>query len=257
MAPKTKAAKSKTPKTRAPKMPRIVYGANFKTHDDGEFLDTDLLDAVTKFCQHLIDNDLVTGNIVFNQGVRARATAHRWSTSWNLRRRLNKRAVLLKNLQELEDGKDLDGNQWYDPAWEEGLDKDSHGRFTKESLKQLWDKIEENAKDLYSSNAIAAEGYALKDKRSKPNIHPVVSNHVGGHAMDVSIPWKIGALIGDQRITSGETDDPAVQALVEEFGLSRPVPSERWHFQLATTAHFNVASDNIQPKHPKTEVGHP
>src|SRR5205085_2015572 len=113
-----------------------VEGRNFVTLADGVKLDDELQRRVRALCQYLIDNHLVTGSIVLTQGVRSRKTAHKWSTSWNIR----KRRVPLKNLQDLPDGKDKDGNQWYNEVWEEGLARDQHGHFTKDSLHRLWDK---------------------------------------------------------------------------------------------------------------------
>jgi peptidoglycan hydrolase-like protein with peptidoglycan-binding domain len=232
---------------------KIVRGANFKTADDGAHLDPELLRRVTEFAQYLIDHDYVTGDIVFTQGVRNRKTAHRWSTSWNIR----KGRVPLKNLQDLDDGKDLDGNQWYDAAWEEGLATDPNEHLTKESLQKLWAKIKANAKQYYSSDAIAAEGYPTTDDHIKPNVHPVVSNHVGGNAMDVSIPWRSGAAVGTVAILEGQTTDQAANALIARFGLSRPVPSEKWHIQLAATQHLNSSTANITGEAPQNENPHP
>jgi hypothetical protein len=232
---------------------KIVHGGNFKATDDGKHLNPMLLQKVTALCQHLIDSDLVTANIVFTQGVRHPKTAHKWSTSWNIR----KGRVPLKDLQDLAGGKDRDGNRWYDTAWEEGLAKDAKGHLPKEGLTKLWTKIKANALTYYDSNAIAAEGYATTDDHIKPNVHPVVSNHVGGNAMDVSIPWKAGAQVGDQAVIDGKTSDTVANSLVTQFGLSRPIATEKWHFQLAQTAQQNVSSANITGETPGDVNPHP
>src|SRR5687767_3711976 len=51
---------------------KIVHGSNFTTSSEGEHLNPTLLAKVTEFCQYLIDNGIVTGNITFTQGVRNR-----------------------------------------------------------------------------------------------------------------------------------------------------------------------------------------
>ena len=147
-------------------------------------------------------------------------------------------------LQALKDGQDKDGNLWYDKAWEEGLERDKSGHLTKAAQTALWKKIDQNARAFYDSNAVAAEGYKTTDERIKPNVHPKVSNHISGNAMDVSIPWKEKAKVGSLTISNGQNDDKAANHLVQKFGLSRPVQSEKWHFQLGTSDHFNYTNAN-------------
>lgn len=239
--------------TKAKIKPKIVHGANYKEVDGSIGLNPELIRRVNALCNYLIENDALTGNIVFTQGVRAPATAHKWSTSWNIR----KGRVPLKNLQDLTDGKDEDGNKWYDKAWEDGLARDKSGALTKESTAKLWVKIKENSKKYYSSDAVAAEGYKTSDSRIKPNVHPVTSNHITGNAMDVSIPWKAGVKLDGKTIIDGKNTDQAANHQVAKFALSRPVPTEMWHFQLDTTATVNASPANNTGEHPKSTNPHP
>lgn len=207
---------------------KVNVGKNFVMSDQGTVLDKTLYERVLRLCQCLLDLELVDGNIRLNQGVRAKETAHKWSTSWNVR----KRHVPLKALQSLKEGKDADGNTWYDVAWEADLRKDPKGAIEAASLKKLWDRIDANARTYYASDAVAAEGYRQSDARVKPNVHKALSNHIDGRAMDVSIPWKAGARIFGKKIVKGANSEEAANRLVRAFHLSRPVKSERWHFQL-------------------------
>jgi hypothetical protein len=177
---------------------QIVNGPNFHQTLEGVTLNATLLANVTALSQHLIQNNLVTGNITFNQGVRSPAVAHRWSTAWSIRNNL----VPLVDLQALPEGRDLDGNLWYQPGW------------------TMNDAIQ-NATTIWNG-AEAAGGYPLGDPRRAPNTHPGVSRHTTGNAMDVTIPWANG----------GGLDDPVANNLISQFGLSRPVAGEPWHFEL-------------------------
>jgi hypothetical protein len=184
-------------------------------------LDQRLKHNVLRLAAHLAANNLVTGDIVLNDGVRDPAIAHRWSTSWSIRHR----RVPLRVLQQLQNaqgeiGVDEDGNRWYDHSWEEGLPRNRRGLLTRNGLSELWKRIDENALALdnrSTPNAVAAEGYAPGDPRRLPNTYNGVSKHVRGLAIDVTIPWRAGAKAG---------------TLLTRFGLRRPVKSEPWHFEL-------------------------
>ena len=224
---------------------KIRTGRNFLRIADGRMVDPVLYYRCNRLCQYLIDNDIVVGDIYMTQGMRSPKKAHRWSTAWNIRQE----RVPLKNLQDLENGKDKDGNVWYKTEWEHGLKKDSKGEFTAASRKMLWRRIKKNAR-TYWTGSIAAEGYELKDPKIKPNVHKKVSNHCTGQAMDISIPWKPGAQVRLRtktgRIINGQNTDAMANALVAAFGLSRPVRSEKWHFQLAVTAKKNFSDDYLR-----------
>jgi hypothetical protein len=112
------------------------------------------------------------------------------------------------------------------------------------SLRALWKKINANARTHYESDAVAAEGYRTSDPRIKPNGHRAVSNHTGGRAVDVSIGWLGGVRVFGMTISNGENTDPAVNRVVRAFELSRPVASERWHFQLPVDASKGVSGTN-------------
>jgi hypothetical protein len=240
-----------------PKTFTIINGKDFITAADGVVLDKTLQEQVDKLLQFLIDNHLVTANIKRNEAVRSPKRAHKWSTAWNIRHR----NVPLANLQALTDGKDEDGNLWYDPEWEKDLPTGKDHKLNKEGREKLWVKIIANAKKHWNG-ALAAEGYALSDSRSKPNVHKKQSNHVFGNAMDISIPWKSGATFqipGDASkktytIIDGKQGDNAANRLIAHFKLSRPVKNEAWHFQLSTTAMANkdtvVTPDPPSTKYP-------
>ena len=266
---------------------KLIYGPDWHNPEDGQSLNLELLQRMNLLVQYLLEHDMVTSNIRFNEGVRSRKRAHRMSTSWFLRQPDGPRPskIPLKNLQALHGGKDLDGNKWYDKDWEKMLElhglppdalngrvnveesKKEVARINESNLRFLWEKIQKNAEAIEPQSAIAAEGYAVGDPHILPNVHPVISNHVGGNAIDCTIPWKPGVLVrkyanGDLEppkgfgeydmqftslfITNGGTtgglNDLAANFVVAHFGLCRPVNkvnpktgkgAEPWHFQLA------------------------
>jgi hypothetical protein len=226
---------------------RVTTGKNFVSFADGVSLDKSLTQRVLRLSQCALDCGLAS-YASLRQGVRSPKIAHLWSTSWNIR----SGRVSLAALQALKDGKDLDGNIWYDKEWETDLQKDGKGALTAGSVKLLWRQIKSNARKHYDSDAIAAEGYKLSDPRIKPNSHRAVSNHTGGRAMDVSIGWLGGVRVFSMAIVNGENTDAAVNRVVRAFDLSRPVASERWHFQLPVDAARGVSgSNNMRPgSHP-------
>jgi hypothetical protein len=164
-------------------------------------LDPALDAAVTKLVQHLIDNYMVTGNVVFEGigGVREPQKAHRNSTAYHIRIGV----VTMDALKALPEGKDEDGNLWYQEGWTEAQ--------VKANAIKVWD------------GEVANEGYAADDPKRLPNAAEVpMSTHCTGHAMDITIPWR-----------DGDGWHPEARELVKEFGLVRPYdPAERWHFEL-------------------------
>lgn len=227
---------------------KVTTGPNFLLRFEEWTLDATLLQRMVRLGQFLIESGFVTGNVSLDQGVRKPSVAHQWSTSYNIR----KGKISLAELQSLKQGKDLDGNLWYNAEWEKGLAKDAKGAFTAKALQELWKKINANARHYFESNAIAAEGYKQTDPRIKPNAHPAISNHVSGRAIDADVPWKSGALVYGGKITDGENSDVRANRIVAAFRLSRPVASERWHYQLlADKGKGFVAKNNLIPgKHP-------
>jgi hypothetical protein len=222
-----------------PQALRVRTGTNFVSFADGVSLDSTLLNRTLRLCQCALDCGLAS-YASMRQGVRSPKVAHVWSTSWNIR----EGRVPLSALQGLKDGKDLDGNLWYEKDWEAGLAKDGKGTLTPTALKALWQKIKANARTLYDSDAVAAEGYKISDPRIRPNAHRAVSNHTGGRAVDIAIGWLAGAKAFGMAISNGENTDPAVNRLVRAFDLVRPVASERWHFQLPVDASKGVSGSN-------------
>lgn len=177
---------------------RIIHGPRFVDNLEGVPLKAELLAAVTRLCNHLIQNHLVRGNITFNDGVRSPARAHLWSTAWSIQHD----RVPMANLRALPEGKDQDGNLWYQP---------------KDTLEQVKARAAR-----YWSGAQAAEGYPRGDARRNPNTYRTVSNHCMGNALDASIPWA----------TEGGPFGEIANGLVSQFGLRRPVAREAWHFEL-------------------------
>jgi len=164
-------------------------------------LDPALDATVTKLVQHLIDNYMVTGNVVFEGigGVRDAQTAHRNSTAYHIRIGV----VTMDALKALPEGKDEDGNLWYQEGWTEAQ--------VKANAITVWD------------GEIANEGYTADDPKRLPNAAEVqFSTHCIGHAMDITIPWR-----------DGDGWHQEARDLVKQFGLVRPFdPAERWHFEL-------------------------
>jgi hypothetical protein len=226
---------------------KVTTGKNFVAYADGVALDSTLQQRVLRLSQCALDCGLAS-YVSLRQGVRSPKVAHAWSTSWNIRQG----RVPLAELQALKEGTDLDGNIWYDKAWETGLAKDGKGGLTVTSVKALWKSIKANARRYYDSDAVAAEGYRLSDPRIKPNGHRAVSNHTGGRAMDVAFGWLSGQKVFGMTIVDGENTDAAINRLVRTFSLSRPVASERWHYQLPVDAAKGMSgSNNTRPgRHP-------
>jgi hypothetical protein len=177
---------------------RIVHGPRYTEALEGVSLNATLLARVTALSQHLIENHMVSRNIVFNDAVRSPARAHLWSTAWSIQHD----RVPMENLQALTQGRDLDGNLWYQQG---------------ETMAQVKARAAG-----YWSGAQAAEGYPRGDPRRNPNTYRGVSNHCTGNALDASIPWT----------TEGGGFGETANRLVSQFHLRRPVAGEAWHFEI-------------------------
>ncbi len=257
----------------------LIYGPDWHEYEDSHNINPELLQRMRLLVDYLLEHDMVTGNIRFNEGLRSPKRAHRMSTSWFLRQPDGTKPskIPLENLRTLPGGKDLDGNPWYDPKWDSqlvpfGLPPESPKDivYTDASLNIVWNLIRKRAEQIQPQNAIAAEGYAVGDRHILPNVHPTISNHVGGNAIDCTIPWRRGVEVlkyaGDSltppnpwgltdthpiarlSITDGGTEhglyDQAANFVIAHFGLCRPVNRynpqthkgvEPWHFQLSPT----------------------
>ena len=183
---------------------QIKRDKDFLESLDGKSIDSKLLQTIEAFGQHLILTNQVSGDIVLGEGMRDAKKAHRWSTSYSIR---NDR-VPLKALEALPNGRDMDGNQWYEKSEKMG-------------------QVNQRAASLglSSPSTVAAEGYPAGDSRRAPNTWDRgISNHLLGKAIDVSIPWTTEK--------GGQLNDPVANELIKKFGLKRPVPKEKWHFEL-------------------------
>lgn len=251
---------------------RLIYGPDWHEHEDGQNINQELLQRVMALVHHLLYNDMVTENIRFNEGLRSRQRAHQMSTSWFLRQPhgTEPSKIPFEKLRALRDGKDLDGNQWYDPHWNTylergGLPPDSVADLHLNEASDLafvWSLIKERALEINPQSALAAEGYPTNDPHILPNVHPTISNHVGGNAIDCSIRWKMGAVVKKYStgsleppnpwgmydmqfsklvVVDGGLHDAAANCVIDCYGLCRPVKDdpqthkggETWHFQLA------------------------
>lgn len=173
-------------------------------------------------------------------GIRPRKRAHILSTAYHIR---EKEAVSLKDLQALKDGKDLDGNIWYKKEWEQASTLFGFGKPQVATDEEILNQAKANALNLARNEGggyiksgkinCAYEGYETGDPKRQPNIPEVpISNHVTGHAIDLSgVEWsKLG----------GEWSEEA-NKFVASFGLTRPYSpeantyciKENWHFELA------------------------
>ncbi|MCB0594934.1 MAG: hypothetical protein H6557_34355 [Lewinellaceae bacterium] len=177
----------------------IIEKSDFLRSIEGVTLSSELENRVRNLCEYLIDQNLVSENITFNEGARSKIKAHRWSTAYHIRQG----EVPLSNLQALDEGMDLDGNLWYKEGW-------------------TWDQIVENAEN-YWGGKLAHEGYKPGTAERLPNIDAVpVSNHcLEKSALDASIRWR-----------NGDGWHAEAIQLVSRFGLARPISTEHWHFEL-------------------------
>ncbi len=224
----------------------LVFGKNFASSLDNVSLKASLFNKMKSMANFALDNDLVTGNIVFSSGMRSPKKAHRWSTPYQIR----EGKVPLEKLSSLPDGKDLDGNVWYLPGW-------------------IMNDANNNALKIWSG-ALAAEGYPKGDNRREPNIFKGgVTRHATGKAIDATFLWdwvsnngqKIGTrakieqlkhLINKRWAKKPAKRSKVLNAInrfigrgsysaltyktVEDFGLTRPVlhktgSPEDWHYE--------------------------
>lgn len=177
----------------APSKYKVVNTKNFARELDGVAVKPSLLTKMTNMASYALENDLVSGDIVFSSGMRSPKEAHRWSTAYQIRQG----NVPLKNLQELSDGRDKDGNTWYKPEW------------TKK------EEVQENAKAIWEG-ALAAEGYPKGDERRKPNTFAGgVTRHATGMAVDATFVWNWGK--GDQKQVASTEDIEATKAEVKKM----------------------------------------
>jgi hypothetical protein len=225
---------------------KVIVGAGFKTKLADVGLDTTLLRRFMTLAGRLVAHNLVSDNISLDSAVRDPKQAHSWSTTYSILISPTTDNQLLKNLQALPGGKDMDGKRWYNKTWEQGT-RNSQGNFTQAGLTKLWKKIREQAKANSadrSANAAtlakpAAEGYKLTDPRVKPNTYAKVSKHCVGLAIDATVPWRSGAKLGSLTIANGMAGDNGAITIVGQSGLSRPLLTitpvdkrEPWHFEL-------------------------
>jgi hypothetical protein len=206
--------------TKGLRLRRVTAAPDFCSTLGNVSLDSGLVDRVMSLAARLVSRNFVTSDIRLKDGVRSKPQAHRWSTTYGIL----KDHIMLQTLQSLPDGKDVDGNTWYNAEWLDGLPTNADGTLTSHGLAQLWKRIKNNARSVSADrngnyDLTAAEGYPDGDARQAPNDYPKVSKHCLGHAIDVTVPWRIGP--------------SQAEKLVAEFDLSRPVPGEVWHYERA------------------------
>lgn len=148
-----------------------------------------------------------------NQHFRDRATAHRWSTAYQI----GLGTISIGVLRQLPNGRDRNGTLWLHPSW----DKPD---LTDNTPANIVEALRAHAKDRGpKSEAYAAEGYFPGDPRRAPNLTSIpISPHIYGLAIDLRISWESfnGPWTADAR------------ELVARFALTRPIPEEPWHFTL-------------------------
>ena len=176
---------------------QLIYGKNFASLLDGVSLRASLFDKMKRMGAFALDNDLVTGNIVLSSGMRSSKKAHRWSTAYQIRQG----NVPLKKLASLPDGKDMDGNIWYQPGW--AIKK------AKANALKVWD------------GALAAEGYPKGDKRREPNTFGGgVTCHATGKAIDATFLWNWNK--GEGQKKAKEEKVSKLKATIEKRWAKRP-----------------------------------
>lgn len=146
------------------------------------------------------------------QHYRSRVLAHRWSTAYHI---VNG-GITMKDLRELENGRDQDGNLWYKKEW------DTRGRDS--DYANASKKIVVNAMKIGQAEVnFAEEGYACDHPFRRPNLSAIpVSRHVLGRAIDLQIDWAK---------MDGAWSSKA-EAIISSFGLKRPYRDEPWHLEL-------------------------
>lgn len=196
------------------------FGAGFHPALDGVALDGSLMSKVHALMEWAIYNDMVLGDIVIGSGMRSPHDAHFMCVRYEIARN-GMQNVSMENLKKLKDGRDADGNKWYEPGW------------TK-------DQVIAHAESLYGKGgkgAVAAAGYNFGDAHRAPldiGSGPGVSRHCSGHAVDVDIPWR------SENAPEHTSDVWAWEQVYHQFGLTRPLHKDRggkkstqesWHIE--------------------------
>ena len=173
---------------------RLVHGKDFISTLDGISLTASLVDKMKRMAVFALDNDLVTGNVVFSSGMRSPSKAHRWSTAYQIRQG----NVPLGKLASLPDGKDLDGNVWYQPGW---TTKEAKADTRSKSGMGLW----------------PPRGIQKGDKKREPNTFAGgVTRHATGQAIDATFLWNW---------SKGEAQEKAKEGKVAEL---KNAIEQRW-----------------------------
>jgi hypothetical protein len=219
---------------------------------DGNSLSTVLMDRLDIFYKFLLHKGLIFGNkdqnFAASDGMRPPRKAHILSTSYST----YKGKIPFENFDALKDGKDLDGNLWYDkekdtvyervPLEEKELEEEK-ATAIKEKRNPILTKATKNidkAETLKNitkrvlaikiQKAEAADGYKLGSDKRKPNTHMGTSNHCIGEAVDVHFKFKFNVY------------DPIIDAIAAYFGLSRVQKEsgespEDWHYERMGIVH--------------------
>lgn len=176
-------------------------------------LNMELFQRVVAMLQWAIENDMLVGDAIMTDGVRAPEVAHKMSTSYQVKAG----KIPLDRLKQDKGygvGTDADENVWY----AEGDDLDA---------------VKVKATAIYDQNAFASEGYGAGDKSRWPNTDiGSVSNHLTGQAIDCHFPWRAPGVDA----STNKIDVTAWKDVYARFGLDRPAMSgtkEAWHIELA------------------------
>jgi hypothetical protein len=186
---------------------------------DGIALDGSLMAKVVRLMEWAIAEDMVTGDIQINSGVRPPLEAQRFCVRFQLAHR-NGAHVDFDAIRKLPDGK-------YD-----GWKFCPRPGATDEEIKQQANKLYE---EHGGSGAQAAAGFAAGNPKRSPlkDSGPGVSKHCPGHAVDVVIPWR-------SEKDPSSTDRWAWEPVYHQFGLTRPLHQDRgykghdaedWHIE--------------------------
>ena len=145
------------------------------------------------------------------QHYRSRKQAHKWSTAYHIA----SGHITLGALRMLKNGKDKDGNIWYESDWDDvRLDNE---------LTKIPKNILENAMNKSRKMNYAEEGYESNSPYRAPNLASIpVSKHVNGKAIDLYVDWpQLGGAWSEE-----------AEKIISKFGLIRPHRQEPWHFEL-------------------------
>jgi hypothetical protein len=197
------------------------FSGDFMPSLDGISLAGSLMGKVQALMEWAIYNDMVLGDIVIGSGMRSPKAAHYLCVRYEQANMDKNQNITLAALQALPDGRDVDGNKWYEPGWTEA---------------QAIEYAKKKIKDAGASGKVAAAGYNPGSPRRAPlpiNGKPGVSSHCSGHAVDVDIKWR-------------SADDPnkvdlwGWEQIYHQFGLTRPLHRDRggkastqesWHLE--------------------------